>query len=837
MTNIEASKQKRAIVSTNYETLVGRDDYTPSSTNAFLRRFEAICLEPAVRAVSFDFFDTIVWRPVRQPTDLFWRMGDRLRAVGILGEDFSAAKFTECRIHAERKARDRKTASAIFHEVSLQEIYAEFTALSVEQQSAACALEVECEAEMTIIDPVIADAMNFAQSCGKQVLIVSNTYFSKHAISVLAHGKMPFEIPLENIYVSCEYMIDKEAGLLPLVLTERKLSHSEVIHIGDNYWADISASTLAGIRSLHYPKISDIYPDLAEREARIRALDQRNEYPDLDVIQQFRRQVLNQKGASQQLQPTQRIGAYVVGPALAAYAHWLLNEIDRQEWGPVLCLTREGLFLSEIFQFVANHSGRDDFVSLPFLSSRSIVFSCSFFDFSKDELETFLLSRRTPFTIRTFCALVGLDVLAAESFGLEAKHLDFPLISGAALTPILIEAIARNAAIKQAALTFSEQKRASFKRYVDAAFKRHQVQSPNGVIYVADVGWSGRSQRLLERVLHAIGYPVELRGLYMATDQASRTEYMLGLKAQGWLYDGGSPLRSAALGLQSKEIIEQVCSSELGAVQTYDLEGNPVFGQESKSLKQRNDLRQLRNAARDAVHYFCTFQDRLKNDNLKRALLLPQPYRDAYAALLTFPSEDEYALFSAWGHEENNLSSNVENLGSEFLNVFASYATPQQFLETHAYWKLPTFRRVRPQLADSMLLRLAGLPTFAKEEPVPYYVKLHSLHTQSNFSRTAYFSLDDRAVLSLTAFIQGGCEFTFRNDGLRLFEVDAVLVAGYDMRTRERFEAVLQPDFTQYTEYHISDRRVPHGAEFRIHVRKDSMHSALVSVVLCVRRH
>lgn len=819
-----------------FETLIDQDGFIAGSPNAFLERFKTLCDDPAIRAVSFDFFDTVVWRPVRQPTDLFWEFGKRLLAQGTLTQGFSAGKFVESRLVAERHARARKVAAGGFHEVTLEEIYAEFRALSPKQQADACASEVAYEAEMTLADPIIRQAMSFARDNGKQVLIVSNTYLSRQGLATLARGKTPFEMPLEDIYVSCEYSIDKEVGLLPLVLTERGLAPSEVLHVGDNFWADVDISTRAGIHSLHYPKFSDLHPDFLERETRVRAFDQRGEAPEQDVLPQLRRQLLNRHGTTQSKTPSEKIGTYVVGPALAAYAHWLLDEVDRQGPGPVLCLTREGLFLSEIFQSVAEQTGRDNFVSLPFLSSRSIVFSCSFFDFSIEELETFLLSRRTPFTMRTFCALLGLEDIAPEAFGVESAHLDFPLLSGSSMTPVLIAALTKHTELKKVALAYSENNRATFKRYVASAFDRHNVQISNGVIYVADVGWSGRSQRLLERVLQSIGYEVELRGLYMATDHASRIEHMLGLKAKGWLYDGGHPLRSAALGLQSKEIIEQVCSSELGAVRTYDAEGDPVFGQETKSLRQCSELRQLRNAAREAVHQFSEFRAFLEEYGLGEALLKPQSYRDAYAALLTFPSDPEYALFSAWEHEENNLSDNVETLGSNYQKTFASYATPQQFLETHAYWKLPEFRQMRPHLADTMLLKLLGLSSFVIEDAMPYTVTLDGFGTRSSDNRTAYFSQDNRAVMPAVHFCQGGSQFRFRNNGPRPLEVDAVLISSYDTHSRDRFESVLMPDFAEHPEFSNGNRRIPSGDEFLVEVQKPALYAAPISVILCVRR-
>src|SRR5690606_2450765 len=135
-------------------------------------------------------------------------------------------------------------------------------------------------------------------------------------------------------------------------------------------------------------------------------------------------------------------------------------------------------------------------------------------------------------------------------------------------------------------------------------------------------------------------------------------------KAKGWLYDSGSPRRSARLGLQSKEIIEQVCSSHLGAVLAYDEWGEPIFGPDTKSLHQQVSLRRLRNAARNAVLNILRNYKLMEAIGLMPHLTEPHSYRDAYLGMIAFPSEEEYSLFASWIHEENNLSDNTETLDS-----------------------------------------------------------------------------------------------------------------------------------------------------------------------------
>ena len=817
-----------------YENLCEEDRYVGSDFNAFLDRFKSICAGSEIRAVTFDFFDTIVWRPFRNPTDLFWGLGEELSRRKILTEEFGPGKFMQARIIAERRARARKVRQGIFHEVTLAEIYDEFVGLSPAARKSAAGAEVAHEASFTLPDPTICAAIDFASALGKEILIVSNTYFTREQLAHLVERKTSYAFPIENIYVSSEYGIDKEHGLLPLVLEAHGLGLSEVVHVGDNRWGDVDVPISAGVKALFYPKFSDVYPSVEAREQKARSLMISLDAPEYDLLPQIRRLRLNAIGHEAPLTVSERLGAFVVGPVLAAFAQWLMDELDRRGPAPVLCLTREGLFLSEILQEVAVQSGRSDFISAPFLSSRSIVFSAAFFNFSDEELEAFLFSRRTPFTIRTFCALVEYSHAGEDDFGVSEGNLDFPLIDGMPLTNVLVATMSRHVGLKSAALRWSDLKRGEFKRYVDAFCERHKIDARSGILYVADVGWSGKSQRLLEKVLREIGREVELRGLYMATDASSHIEHMMGLNATGWLYDGGLPKRSALIGLQSKEIIEQVCSSHLGSVRTYDLDGDPVFGRETKSLRQRVDLQRLRNAVRGTVSAHTLHRAMVRDTDLSATLVKPGSYRAAYSGLVAFPEEDEYALFSSWTHEENNLSDNVELLGSAYWKAFASYATPQQFLESSAYWKLPEFRKFRPLLVNSLLLKSADLPSLLAEDAYPYSVE--SYDGQNREDKEAYFSLDGRAILSTARVCEIECTFRFVNKGSLKLKVDTVLIVAYDNKTRERIESVLMPDFADHPETRESSRYIMAGGEFRVNILKPIRTVAPVSAILCVSR-
>ncbi|MFL6111131.1 MAG: HAD family hydrolase, partial [Catenulispora sp.] len=73
--------------------------------------------------LSLDIFDTILWRRVPRPTDVFAILGGRLKRAGVGPEWLTEAAFRRMRIVAEQDAR--RGRKALGSEVSLFDIWQE----------------------------------------------------------------------------------------------------------------------------------------------------------------------------------------------------------------------------------------------------------------------------------------------------------------------------------------------------------------------------------------------------------------------------------------------------------------------------------------------------------------------------------------------------------------------------------------------------------------------------------------------------------------------------------------------------------------------------------------
>ena len=91
-----------------------------------LRKLEARLLVSAgrPRVVSFDFFDTLIFRLCAEPSDLFVEIGRQLAERGLLRSEMSPAAFRTVRLTAEAKAREAVARTGRCPELKLAEIYA-----------------------------------------------------------------------------------------------------------------------------------------------------------------------------------------------------------------------------------------------------------------------------------------------------------------------------------------------------------------------------------------------------------------------------------------------------------------------------------------------------------------------------------------------------------------------------------------------------------------------------------------------------------------------------------------------------------------------------------------
>ena len=133
------------------------------------------------KVLSLDVFDTLVWRKVPEPEDVFLILGRQLTEAGQLRSHISPVGFAELRQQAQSVARERTQAATGSREVTLYDIYAEISdAIFADgfDTEARVQAELACESGQLILDEQIAELVRRAKKYDTKVILVSDTYFS-----------------------------------------------------------------------------------------------------------------------------------------------------------------------------------------------------------------------------------------------------------------------------------------------------------------------------------------------------------------------------------------------------------------------------------------------------------------------------------------------------------------------------------------------------------------------------------------------------------------------------------------------------------------------------------
>lgn len=193
--------------------------------------------------VSFDIFDTLIFRPFSEPTDLFF----------FLGEELGVMNFKEIRRRMEKKAREQCYAEKGHYEVTLEDIWSRMERETGLSAVTGMQAEIDLEKKFCYANPFMLQVFCKLRERGKKIVIVSDMYLSASILEEILK-KNGFS-GYEKLYVSCEYGKNKAGGgLFPLV---RKKHPGSIVHVGDNLHSDVAMAKKCGLAVCHYPNVNE----------------------------------------------------------------------------------------------------------------------------------------------------------------------------------------------------------------------------------------------------------------------------------------------------------------------------------------------------------------------------------------------------------------------------------------------------------------------------------------------------------------------------------------------------------------------------------------------------
>ena len=195
--------------------------------------------------ISFDIFDTLIFRPFSEPTDLFYFLGQKL---GFMD-------FKRIRMEAELQARHEKFEKSKSYEVTLEEIWDKLETNTGIPTTQGMLLEQELEMQFCYANPFMLNVFHRLLEQGKSIVIISDMYLSAEFLQKLLEEK-GFS-GFKKLYVSCEHDKNKGTGeLFAYVQKDLKLGSKPIIHVGDNENSDVKRAKQQGFDSCYYPNVN-----------------------------------------------------------------------------------------------------------------------------------------------------------------------------------------------------------------------------------------------------------------------------------------------------------------------------------------------------------------------------------------------------------------------------------------------------------------------------------------------------------------------------------------------------------------------------------------------------
>ncbi len=198
--------------------------------------------------ISFDVFDTLIFRPFFEPADLFFLMGARL----------SYPDFKRIRQEMEQKAREHKYKKEKHYEVNLSEIYDLMERETGIDKASVMQMEIRLEQEFCFANPYMKEVVDSLRQMGKRLIITSDMYLNTEQIrELLLHCGLG---EFDAVYVSCDHGKSKSKGdLFDLIKQAEGSAHPDIcrmVHVGDNKVSDLERAERHGFTAVHYVNVN-----------------------------------------------------------------------------------------------------------------------------------------------------------------------------------------------------------------------------------------------------------------------------------------------------------------------------------------------------------------------------------------------------------------------------------------------------------------------------------------------------------------------------------------------------------------------------------------------------
>lgn len=437
-----------------------------------------------IEYVSFDIFDTLIFRMTRTPSQIFDKMYKA--RPEIFPKHISSCEWRHMRIYAEADARKKRCGE----EITLEDIYQHIPAI-IEDSGAVMELEIQTEMENTFLNPEMESILyEVKEKYRKKIILTSDMYLSKESIAgILRNCGMDMSL-LEEIFVSSQCGKKKSNGTLFSYINRRLNCHPEqILHIGDNWKSDYLHGKKSGWRVIYYPLIS-------EAECRYPYLGyERGYYGDIgNDIYAMRILAAESSEMDGEERKWFEMGAMAFGPLFTYAVEWVLDLAKENGIHHIFPMMRDGYFLMTLLKNAADKRHWEGCIAPMYISRKALYPALNAMIEEKD-IENLLDTKYM--TVGKIMDLLGLDI---NEMGYFKEYRDWDLetckgifVDGVSLYQKMKSALTSDKMIQKIRMDHADGDKKVWDYFVSLKMDREDYLT-------FDIGWKGTSQNAVERI-------------------------------------------------------------------------------------------------------------------------------------------------------------------------------------------------------------------------------------------------------------------------------------------------------------------------------------------------
>jgi len=443
---------------------------------------------------SFDIFDTALVRIWARPSDLFFALAEQLAKNGL--SSLPEQEWRSLRIASEIEARNK----SIDKDITLADIYDIMRPVlnwTEETKIQALNTEIELEQEALVSVPEIKHRIINLRQQKHRIIYISDMYLPSSAVKSLLQTAGLWEKG-DKLYLSSEQNAVKSDGSLFLkCLDQERLDASRLCHTGDNFRSDCHVPETLGIAAEWFsatqlnryekdlvsnPDLPLIFKSLMAGTCRLIRLQSHYENPQQQIISDT--------------------AVNVAAPILLGYIFWCLQQAENLGISRLYFISRDGQVLFRIAQVLCAEWGFR--IECRYLYGSRQAWHLPAISKLGQKDEDWIFENTSFLSVRSVCERVGISPVQIsaplEQAGFPGSQWDNDLN--------LKQRKLLKSAFRGKIICDVIEKKAAALRDDMYGYLRQEGIEPTASWGLVDIGWKGRQQYSLSRLLDLNGaYP------------------------------------------------------------------------------------------------------------------------------------------------------------------------------------------------------------------------------------------------------------------------------------------------------------------------------------------